>query len=81
MYVADGDNNRIQRFVIGNVTGTTIAGSSSGVSGSSASLLSYPNDVAVDSSGNLFIVEAYNHRVQFWPANATSGFTIAGNGK
>jgi RHS repeat-associated protein len=48
-----------------------IAGSSSGTSGSSgdggaatSALLNGPTDVALDSSGDLYITDSYNHRVQ-----------------
>jgi sugar lactone lactonase YvrE len=81
LYVADASNNRIQRFALGNTTGTTVAGSSSGVGGSSASSLNYTNDMRVDSNGNIYVVDSYNNRVQLWNASASVGITIAGNGK
>lgn len=81
LYVADSENNRVQQFSPGNLTGKTVAGQSNGTVGSGADRLNTPNDVAVDSNGNLFVVDTLNHRVQLWRVNATSGITIAGNGQ
>ena len=81
LYIADSLNNRIQKIFLGNTTGTTVAGSQNGVVGSNASLLNYPNDIAVDSNGNIYVADAYNYRIQLWPVNASLGTTIGGNGK
>ncbi len=81
MYVADAKNNRIQRFLLGNTTGTTVAGQSNGVVGSSASSLNYSNDVVVDLNDNVYIADSYNNRAQLWYVNSSSGITIAGNGE
>ncbi len=81
MYVADAKNNRIQRFLLGNTTGTTVAGQSNGIAGSNSSFLNYPNYVSVDSNGNIYIADSNNDRVQLWYVNSSSGIMIAGNGK
>jgi sugar lactone lactonase YvrE len=81
LYIADSNNNRAQRFLFDITTGTTTAGNQNGAVGSNASLLNYPNDVAVDSNGNVYVVDSYNNRIQLWLVNASSGITIAGNGK
>jgi sugar lactone lactonase YvrE len=81
LYVADAKNNRIQRFLLGNTTGTTVAGQSNGVVGSSASSLNYSNDVVVDLNDNVYIADSYNNRAQLWYVNSSSGITIAGNGE
>ena len=81
LYVADSGNNRVQQFSPGNSTGKTVAGQSNGSFGPAADRLNSPNDVAVDSNGNLYVVDTFNHRVQLWRVNATSGITIAGNGQ
>ena len=80
LYVADAKNNRIQKFFYGNKTGTTVAGQSNGTVGTSASFLNYPNDMAVDSNGNVYALDSYNNRAQFWSVNSTSGITVVGNG-
>ena len=47
-----------------------------------ASSLSGPEDVFVDSIGNIYVVDGNRHRVQKWASGATSGITVAGeNGK
>ncbi len=81
MYVADGNNNRVQMLLLGNTAAITVAGNSSGIGGSSANLLNYTNDVAVDSNGNVYVVDTYNNRIQLWTVNASSGITIMGGGK
>jgi sugar lactone lactonase YvrE len=58
-----------------------VAGQSNGIGGPGASFLNYSNDVAVDSNDNVYVVDTYNNRIQLWPFNASSGITIAGNGK
>ena len=80
LYVADANNNRIQKFLYDNTIGTTVAGKSNGAVGVSASHLNFPNDMTIDSSENVYAVDSYNNRVQFWYVNSTSGITVAGNG-
>ncbi|MBS1687389.1 MAG: T9SS type A sorting domain-containing protein [Bacteroidetes bacterium] len=79
LYIADAGNNRIQKWKAGDTVGTTVAGSSSGTSGSSASLLNNPVAVFRDATGNLYIADAGNNRIQKWASGATSGSTIAGS--
>ncbi len=79
--VADASNNRVQKLLWGNTAATTVAGDQSGTSGSTDSLLDYPNYVAVDSNGNVYVVDSNNNRIQLWSVNASSGVTIVGNGK
>ena len=59
LYVADSVNNRIQKFLSGQVNGTTVAG----VGKSGTILLSEPADVIVDGNGYLFIVDFGNSRI------------------
>jgi len=65
LYVADTSNHRIQFFRSGNVTGTTIAGTTS-TAGASSSLLYGPRSVKVDSQFNLYVADTTNHRVQMF---------------
>jgi sugar lactone lactonase YvrE len=81
LYVADGSNNRVQQFLLGSTIGTTVAGQPNGSFGSQANRLWDPSDVAVDLNGNIYVAEINNNRVQLWHVNATSGITVAGNGK
>ena len=59
LYVADGDNNRVQLFPSGQGNATTVA--VNGASG--AILLLNPVEVTLDSDGYLFILDSSNHRV------------------
>lgn len=78
LYIADYGYNRIQKWLSGASTGTTVAGQASGASGSTAAYLNGPTGIIVDSSGNMYIADCYNYRVQFWANGSTSGTTIAG---
>lgn len=81
IYVSGCNNSRVQKFLTGSSTGTTVAGQSSGMGGSTLSYLNYPADVEVDSSGNIYVVDSHNHRVLFWPSGSSTGTIVAGNGK
>ncbi|CAF3942976.1 unnamed protein product [Adineta steineri] len=59
LYVADGGNNRIQKFSYGQLSGITIAGS--GTTGTFD--LNGPSDVVLDADGYLFIVDQNTNRV------------------
>ena len=83
LFIADTGNNRIRKV---DPTGmiTTVAGNgSSGYSGdgglaTNASLV-FPSGVAVDASGNLFIVDSDNNRIRKVNPNGII-MTVAGNG-
>jgi uncharacterized protein (TIGR03437 family) len=83
LYVADTFNNRIRK-VTPNGAIITVAGNDSqgfsgdGIRATSASL-NLPQGVALDSSGNLYIADAYNYRIR---KVTTDGIihTIAGTG-
>ncbi|CAF4131889.1 unnamed protein product, partial [Adineta steineri] len=59
LYVADCGNNRVQLFLSGQVTATTVAGSTANGTIS----LSCPSDVALDGDGYIFIVDSNNNRI------------------
>lgn len=61
-----------------NPFATVVAGGGT----SSGSSLSGPEDVFVDSVGNIYVVDGNRGRVQKWAPGATAGITVAGeNGK
>ena len=82
-YIADLNNNRIRKVDKNGIL-TTVAGKSgSGYSGdggtaTNASLHS-PANVALDTSGNLFIADSQNNRIRKVAANGIIT-TVAGNG-
>jgi len=67
VYVADTNNNRIQFFPAGEMNGTTIAGSPTGVVGSNTTLLHSPLALTLDAQLNLFVSDSGNYRVQEFP--------------
>ena len=79
MYVVESQNHRIQRFAIGtNAPGEVIAGVS-GVPGSGATQLRNPEGVYVDSRGNMYVADAGNNRIQYYPVGSLVGQTIIGD--
>ncbi len=68
LYVADANNHRVRKIGLGGVI-TTVAGngleSFSGDLGPATSAsLNYPEDVAIDRAGNLFIADSGNNRIR-----------------
>lgn len=59
LYVADTENNRIQRFLVGQSNGVTVAG----VDASSSFPLQGPTSIVLDADGYLFLVDSNNHRL------------------
>ena len=80
IYIADTDNNRIQKWVLGATTGTRVAGGNGGDYATGADQLSFPRAVEVDADGNLYIADFGNNRIQKWAPGATTGETLAGGG-
>ena len=80
LLIANSVGHNIVRWVIGATNWTLVAGSNSGASGNASTLLNQPQDVALDSFGNLYVADGYNHRIQFFLAGQFNGTTIAGTG-
>lgn len=78
LYITDYANNRIQKWVLGASSGTTVAGQSSGASGASSTALKWPVGIVLDSSNNMYFTDRNNHRVMYWANGASSGTVIAG---
>ena len=69
LYVADQDNHRIRKVMIGTGVITTVAGTGAqGYNGddiaATSATLNRPNGVAVDSVGNLYILDNGNYRIR-----------------
>jgi NHL repeat len=67
--------DRVMKYAPGNKTGVIVAGGNG--HGSGASQLNYPQAIDVDSSGNLYIADSDNRRVQLWEPGSTVGVTVA----
>ena len=81
IYVADTYNHTIRKITSAGVV-STLAGSATATfadgSGAAASF-NYPQGIATDSAGNVYVADTNNHRIRFiTPAGAAS--TMAGNG-
>jgi sugar lactone lactonase YvrE len=81
LYIADGDNNRIRKVASGVIT--TVAGNGlAGFGGDNGAAvnaqLNFPHGVAIDSAGNLYIVDTENQRIR----KVSNGVitTVAGGG-
>ncbi|CAF1154893.1 unnamed protein product [Adineta steineri] len=64
LYIVDLLNNRIQRWKHGAIEGETIAGNNG--EGSESTQFHHPTDLDFDSEGNLYVSDAWNHRVQLF---------------
>ncbi len=82
LYIADENGNQIRKVNTSGII-STFAGISYGFSGdggpATAAEMFYPSDIAVDGSGNIYIVDSYNARIR---KVATNGLinTVAGVG-
>lgn len=84
LYIADSANNRIRKVSATDGTITTVAGNgTAGFSGDGGpavnAQLNRPWDVAVDSSGDIFIADYNNQRIRLVDAGTGTITTIAGS--
>ncbi len=82
LYIADRDSNQILEVttdgIINAVAGTGVAGFSGDGGPAYVAQLNGPSGVALDSTGNLYIADSYNHRIRMiTPAGVIS--TVAGS--
>jgi len=86
VYVADAANNRIQKFDKNGTSvvmwgwgvddgssafQTCTGGCQTGISGSGDGQFSNPSGVWVDASGNVYVADQYNHRIQKFDSTGT----------
>ena len=90
LYISDTSNNRIRKVDASTGNISTVAGSGAtgfglgGFSGdggaATSATLNVPDDVAVDGSGNLYIVDRLNNRIRKVDASTGNISTVAGSG-
>ena len=77
LFVADQGNNRVQELPAGKDPNTPANWITIGASGINPGQFAYPTGVAVDGSGNLFVSDGNNNRIQELPAGLAA--TVSGN--
>jgi sugar lactone lactonase YvrE len=84
-YIAESNAHRVRKItptgMVQTVAGTGVFGYSGDSGPAMAAKLNYPQGVAVDSSGNLYIADAWNNRVRKVAASGGIITTFAGNGQ
>lgn len=84
LYVVDNDNNRVLFYPSGQVTATRVYGQPNFTSGGannggrSATSLSDPQGVTVDSNNNVYIADTGNNRVLFYPSGQVTATVVYG---
>lgn len=85
LYIADAGNNCIRKIntvtgIISTIAGNGIYGYSGNGGPATTAQLSFPDAVAVDAAGNLYIADEYNYYIR--EVNAATGIitNVAGNG-
>jgi trimeric autotransporter adhesin len=83
LFIADSENDRIRKVTVAGVTSTVAGNGTRGFNGdggqATAAQLYYPNGVAIDSSGNLYIADSRNNRIRKVTVAGVIS-TVAGNG-
>jgi sugar lactone lactonase YvrE len=77
LYIADGFNHRIVKWISGSSSGQIIAGDNEG--GNRSNQFHYPTSLTIDKNGTMFVVDGGNRRIQRWYKNANQGETILSN--
>lgn len=90
IFIADSSDNRIRRVDHATKIITTVAGKGKACSNptdkcgdgglATAAFLNFPEGVAVDAAGNLYIADTKDHRIRFVDASTQMITAFAGNG-
>ena len=83
LYISDGNNHRIRKVNTSGIISTVAGNGAPGFSGdngpATSAMLNYPEGIAVDGEGNLYIADSSNLRIRKVSA-AGIITTVAGNG-
>ncbi|CAF1031010.1 unnamed protein product [Adineta steineri] len=79
LYITNCGGHSVMRWIPGNSSGEFIAGTP-GTAGLTATTLSSPTAIKLDSYLNLFVADCGNSRVQMFCQNNQTGITVAGTG-
>ncbi len=85
LYLADTHNHRVRRVdaatgIISTIAGTGQPGFSADGATATSARIDLPRGLTLDASGNLFLVDALNHRIRRVDATTGQIATVAGNG-
>ncbi|OJJ19189.1 hypothetical protein BKI52_20470 [marine bacterium AO1-C] len=85
LYIVDLNNHRVRKVDattgnISTVVGTGVAGFSGDGGLATAAQLNFPRSIAIDGTGNLYIVDRSNHRIRKVDAGTGNISTVAGTG-
>jgi len=64
-YVADQNNNRVQKFLTGSTNGSTVAGYANGSTSWYTNALFGPTRVLLDPNKNIYVSDTSHHQVKF----------------
>ncbi|CAF3805589.1 unnamed protein product, partial [Adineta steineri] len=78
LYAADEAGHYVVWKLLKNAINATIVAGNYGSSGSNSSQLYYPNDIYVDKSGNLYVTDMGNSRIQKYVNASKNGIIIVG---
>ena len=78
LLIANPGANNVVRWVIGASNWTLVAGSINGSAGNGSTTFNNPWDVTLDRTGNMYVADRYNYRIQFFLPGKMNGTTIAG---
>jgi len=76
--IPNSATNNIVRWVISAKNRTHITGNTNGSPGATSTTLNYPIGLILDPMGNIYVADAYNHRIQMFLVDQSNGTTIAG---
>ncbi len=79
LYIADSSNYRVRKVsggIITTIAGTGISGYSGDGGAAASAEMTYPDGVAVDSIGNVYIADTYNQRIREVALQASQTITF-----